>query len=479
MSNNPLRSSTAHVAEVSLFVTTNEPSPVNFTVEYLGESIKGKAQYGSNTIVSLPLSLRVKSTDNSELGKGVHVTTDNSNEQIAIIGLNEEAVSSDAFLALPCQTYEGIDTTDEGSGGYQYFIFSSERPADLPGQSRFLMVPCQNDSAIEITPTHTINFPVGFNTNPSRIQIRAGESGTMTGQAGQTILVEDPDDLTGTIVKSNKPLSVFAGHECGLVPATQTACDHLVEQLPAHLTWGTTFLTAPLGLRQSGEIYRVGSIYDGTEITITCTQQETKTCTINSGEYCEFITAGNPVIGSQPKPTITREEYQPEFCCIQTNKKTTVMGYSQGHSVDEVSGEGGAQGDPFMIVTPPITQYLNNYTITTPNVSEPFAGYISYIIPVQFFDGSPFAQSKVLIDGEPFEPTSGYSQINCTDDDGNEVVCGYGAYSFIGTGDHTILYDGAENAAIHVYAYGFLRENAYGYPAGMELQPSGCKEYKL
>ena len=475
MANIRLASVNSADASNLLYITTNEPNPVAFRVELRNGSTihTGTATYGSTSIVSVPIEMRVAASSDAELDKGIHVTTVNQNEQITVFGLNDESVSADGFLALPCHSYESVTAPPDGVG-YQYFIFSSSAQANF--QSRFLIVPCQDDTLIDVTPTQTIDLTAEVFTPTLLLLLRAGNTVRLTGQTGQTILMQSPDDLTGTIIVSNKPVSVFTGHECGLVPSALTSCDHLVEQVPPHVTWGTVFLTAPLGLRQSGEHYRVGSIYDGTKVTATCTQQETEVVrilgpeTINRGEYFSFDTLNNPLVGSLP--IIPREDYRPEFCCIQTSEIATVMGYARGHSLDEIPGPGGAQGDPFMMLIPPVTQYFNNYTITQ---SAQFNGYISTLIPEPFFANTVSNRNNVLLDGAQFEPSDGYFPINCKDG-GNDTVCGYGAYSDISdTGDHTVVYDGGPASPLHVYVYGFGREISYGYPAGMELQPIGCE----
>ena len=461
--NNPLGS----VVTLTLFVTTNEPNPVDFTVRYLDVTVREKVEYGSSTAITLPSSLQVTATSNAELGKGVRVTTDNQNEQVSVFGLNSESVSTDGFLALPSHAYAANMITV-----FSYFIFSADSPIFL---SQFLIVPTQDDTTITLFPTQTINFPSGFGPT-SLLQIRRGFSGVLTGQAGQTILIKNPDDLTGTIIESNKPLSVFTGHECGLVPVPLTACDHLVEQIPPHVTWGKTFFTAPLGLRQSGERYRVGSIYNGNEVRVTCTQQgsgerTSSMATIGRGEYYEFVTQGNPLVGSPPSPTIPRDQYRPQSCCIQTSGIATVMAYSQSHSLDEIDGPGGAQGDPFMMLISPATQYLNNYTVPTAGSIPPFDNsYISSLVPVEFFDSS-----NVLVDNAEFSPENGYTAIYCSQEGDN--ICAYSGFSIFPTkaDDHTVVNTGGDLFSIQAFTYGFRREISYGFPTGMELEPLGRK----
>ena len=504
MANNRLASMDSTDASISIFVTTNEPNAVEFQVEYTvpGDSsstvLTLSAIYGETRPVKFPVSLRVAAVADSEFNKGIHVTTVDDKEQITVFGLNDESVSTDGFLALPCRTYAGITAPPVGIG-YQYFIFSSDTvdTTEISNlfQSRFIIIPCQDDTFIDVTPSEEIDLTANTFSPTPRLRIPRGDTERLTGQTGQTIMLQSPNDLTGTILVSNKPISVFTGHECGQVPGDMTACDHLVEQIPPHFTWGRTFLTAPLDFRQTGEQYRVGSIYDGTNITVTCTQQETGTVrnfgptTTDKGEFFEFITLGNPTAQSSPSSSPARAAYRPEFCCIQASEIVSVMGYARAHEIDEIPGSGGAQGDPFMILIPPVTQYLNNYTITTAKAIQLFSGHISTVLPAQFFSNSAQDQANVLFDGDMFQPipfhtqlpqnfdpNNAYHPINCTDNDKNDAVCGYAAYSEItGTSEHTIVYDGGPGSSMNVYVYGFLTEISYAYPAGMEMQPIGRK----
>jgi hypothetical protein len=51
------------------------------------------------------------------------------------------------------------------------------------------------------------------------------------GQTYQTHSNPSPSDLTGTLITSDQPISVFGGHRAN-IPQGHTFCDHLVEQLP-------------------------------------------------------------------------------------------------------------------------------------------------------------------------------------------------------------------------------------------------------
>ena len=57
------------------------------------------------------------------------------------------------------------------------------------------------------------------------------------------------NDLTGTSIVSNKPLTVISGHECGNVPDNVQYCEHLTEQIPATVNCGQQFLLTSYGGR--------------------------------------------------------------------------------------------------------------------------------------------------------------------------------------------------------------------------------------
>ena len=412
--------------------------------------------------------IRVRSQD--ETASGIHVFSTNGAE-LTVFGVNDETVSTDAFLALPCKDFKSGDGR-YNTNQYKYFVFSSEAlGTTLSFNSRFLIVPC------------TAN-------NPSIRYTLPGETTSVTVRPlsqYETYLVQRSDDLTGTVITSNSPLAVFVGHECGQVPSDITACDHLVEQVPPHAAFGTTFFALPFALRESGDIFKVGSVIDDNEVTITCTRRTASgsttvvpvdTVTINEGEYYQFRT-----FSRSDQTGLTSADYRRDFCCIETSKPAIVMQYSLGHSADLVNlaGVAGQQGDPAMSLVPPITQYRNNLLISTADdVRGAFRGYMSWAIAAEFFDGSVSDQNNFRVNGSSYLPPSrvelgsqGYVPIHCK----NGEVCGYGAFSPLTSGSATIGYSTPSdpNPGVYAFVYGFLREISFAYPAGYECEPLGCK----
>ena len=459
-------------ASASLLVTTDDPTAsVEFTVEYFGTTQTMEARKGDVTQVMLPVGRPVQIGDirvngEDERNKGIRVKATDPTKLLTVYGINDADVSTDAFLALPCHRYPVTQ--------YRYFVFSTST-ISMTGtfRSRFLIVPCEDTTSVTLQPTQQIQANTDLTGSPVPTLVNVDEQVTITVNQLQTAQFNSDMDLTGTIIESDKPISVFVGHECGQVPTGQTACDHLVEQIPPDTTWGTQFFTAPLDVRESGERFRVGSVVDNNQVTVTCTtegqsspsQQITQTLPLQNGRnYMEFDT-----VGDSPPNGVT-PSYRREYCCIETTKPAIVMMYSKGHSLDEITlpDVDGTQGDPFMLLIPPLSQYSNDYTATTAKqVNTDFLGHISLTLPIQF---SSVSRSRLTVNGTTYSPNSGYSPILCS----NNQICGYGAYSELPVGSHQVNYNMC-GAAMNLFVYGFLREISFGYSTGFEMEPIGGK----
>ena len=53
-----------------------------------------------------------------------------------------------------------------------------------------------------------------------------------------TLILTSSDDLTGTVIWTNKLIAVYSGHECGNIPVYFSSCSHLVEPMPPVRVWG-------------------------------------------------------------------------------------------------------------------------------------------------------------------------------------------------------------------------------------------------
>ena len=457
---------------VQILVSTDEPDPVSFTVRATDVNNMYTATYGSITKVELPADSFQVASDN-ERDKGILVQAE-SGKTISVYGVNDEFRSTDAFTGLSCDGMK-IGTDAVPYTRYEYLILSGDFVGDessIQTSSELLVMPCEDDTDIDIYPSQIITYNFGQGT----ISIVPGASSSWDGNAGETYLIAHLEDLSGTIIRSDKPVVVYAGHQCAEVPAEETACDHLVEQVPPHTTWGHTYFLNPLAARESGDIYRIGTVYENTEVTVTCVDEGSYTTetlissrTLNRAynqNWLEFATQSPNV---DPCPLFTRKH-----CCVESTKPVLVVQYSQGYSTDNQCTATRTDvvleaGDPFMIVVPPVIQYLNNYTFSTITAEAgPFPStYINIAVHESFFQ-----PDMIIMDGGPVEADrTQWNSFYCSGGD----ICGYGISKELVVGNHT-LYHEMENAALDVTLYGFQQQNSFGFPAGMELQPvsGGC-----
>ena len=475
---------TDKISSVALLVTTDDEGPVNFTVKYFNITLTRTAQRGQTTHIDLPTSRNndIRVQDMTEQNKAIHVKAE-GDKLLTVYGIS--SISSDmfeGFLALPCHSYENV------SNPYNYTVFSAQTndTGSLTGEfrkSRILIVACdqKENTSVKIRLTDVVEVPDSWPGTKRKYDAKDKLSLDNTLIPGGTVMIETPAgrDLSGTFIRSDKPISVFVGHRCAQVPTGKDHCNYIVEQIPPDVTWGTKFFTAPLSLRRSGERYRIETTRKTDVIVnVTCTTEGEAQPRVVKNEYIikrfqhlEFDTLVNCSNSTGGSSSCRRD-----FCCIETSEPAIVMMYGKGDELDKVrppkeSDSFGAWGDPTMVLVPPVHQYSNNFTISTRDnlTMDTFYSYISYAIPAEHFNNSAAHRSAFTIDDTEFSPGSGYQPIFCS----NGEICGYGAYSNITNADHLVQYNKA-GAGMYLYVYGFTEFASIAYPAGfnMDLLPS-------
>ena len=468
-----------------LLVTTNEPEPVTFTVSLNedlpkelreGFPLKATVSYGEVVTVTMHQGMTVLSqaagSNRLERSKAIRVQTEGG-KKVSVQGFNDDVSTSDGFVALPCDAMR-----NDVFNRFEYFVMSGDQkpgPDDPTRSSQIVIVPCDDATVIRVQPSQlvTLNGLADLRRSPDKIQAGPdsfSSASTFTANAGQTILISHNDDLSGTIIRGDKPLVVLSGHECAEVPLDISACDHLVEQMPPGHAFGYTFFLVPLAARVSGDMFRVGTLTDGTQVTVTCVtspQDVPETIpldgdgAIDRGGYVTFWTPGNED---------NEQNWKPSYCCVDSTNPVIVAQYSAGYSYDQrLMGKLSLElGDPFMTLIPPVTQFLNNYTMRSlSGVSGPFRfRYINLAIASTFFDNSIAAQNHVRSYDTAVTPIDGWLPMYCS----NNEVCGYGAQVQVSSGTVRVYHERPEvGLGVHYYAY--QQQNSYAVPAGYELTP--------
>ena len=384
-------------------------------------------------------------------------------KKITVQGVN----GNDGFIAFPCDSM-----TNGGFTQYEYLVLAADKnpSADVsPKSSLALVIPCYNNTVITVEPSQLVTFTRLHSLRNPSSAIQAGprdltELTTFTADEGQTLLITHRNDLSGTIVRSNNPVVLLSGHECGQIHLTATGCGHMVEQMPPGLTFGTRFFLVPTAGSVSGDYFRVGTLINGTRVSVTCATspyEEPQSIplesdgVINRGDFIAFMTLG--IINNMPS-----------YCCLSATNPVLVAQYST--TSDTLDAKDNTNfGDPFMSIVPPVTQYLNNYTTTSPvELPGPFPfRYISLSIAARFFNNSAQDQGKLKLNDETVEPIDGWIPIYCSDID---VVCGYGAQVEVPSGDIRVYHEDPE-VGLGVFYYAFQEHNSYAIAQGYELTP--------
>ena len=373
--------------------------------------------------------------DNTVRHKGVWVRATDASNELTVHGMNNASVTADGFVALPCYDYK--------IQNYTYYAVSTHFNRSLEETiSQVLLVGCEDDTELTITTTQTIEIPSDLvRGSNSPLNLSSGGSYTVTLNRLQTFLFHSTLDLTGSKVTSNKPIAFFSGHECADVPVGVAACDHLVEQLPPTITWGRQFLVVSSLGKTAGEQYKLITSTTTTRVVCYCytstggsVSQTFLTTLSGSGRSYEFHIAQNM------------------FCSIQASSPILLVQFAIG-----AAHEPSNNGDPFMMMIPPVEQYRNNYTFVT---QSGFQNAITVTVASDFWD-----TGNVILNGNSLSSAT-WTRIYCS----TQTVCGYGTRVTLSVG-RNFIYHRDPTAKLGTFVYGFLRVVSYGYPAGMQLAP--------
>jgi hypothetical protein len=433
---------------VPLYITTDEPQTVNFSVTVINPNfvLFGNVSYGNVTTVHLPRGVIVSAerTTEREKMKGVYVKAEDG-KTISIIGSNAVQATTDSFVALPV-----VDNPLKVRERYTIVSNGFERLSSIHAivYSEFLLVGSRNNTKVRITASNaSIEVPSIY--NPNLLVATAGQRVEFTLNWMETLLITSTRDLSGTVISSDEPISVFTGHECGQVPAHVGTCDHLVEQVPPQHTWGMQFFTAPLK-RESGDLFKMATTNAmKTEVNITCTEMGGN----HSSSTFRALSLGRNEVFSFEQGPLT-------YCCIESTNPLLVMQLGKGSSVND------GLGDPLLVTVPAVQQYSNNFTVVQDLLSSDH--YLNIIVPVQYFNDTPQGHSRIRINN--ITASSSWTPIFCS----TGQICAYGAQVLLKDPMATVLHEDPE-AGMSVSVYGFGRDVAYGYSAGYNLDPIACE----
>ena len=423
------------VAVPSTFFMSQVIIGTSSNASYSVETAAGVIQTGSvslnspATVTFDTTDILVAGSDYTQREKGIHVQATGV-EAIFVLVTARNLQGLGDYLAYPCQNFE--------RDNYEYYAVSTTSIFSSLFFSQVVLVACENDTEVMITPTETVNLPMDAqDPHSSFIGILAGDDHTVTINQMQTLLIATSGaDLTGTKIVSNKPLTVISGHECGNVPGSLNYCEQLAVQVPPTLTWGSEFLLAPFTERTSGQYYKIVASSNDTTVVYKCgTSSTLGTVLSDLGESFLFTTESS------------------QYCYLFTSKPVLVVQMATGGSVDNL-------GKPVMAIVPPIPQYVSSASFLSLQTVTFDTHAISVTVAKQHF-----RPLDILYDGMPLNCI--WNEIVNLDD----CVVGFGCNMNVTAGSHTVSHR-AEGGLLSVMAYGFDSTplQGYAYTAGMNVQ---------
>ena len=432
-----------------LYVTTDEDGPVQFTVSYTKNNppLSGMSTHTARkknlTRIELPFQLTASFTGVFPNKGQVNVKAEEG-KSIIVYALNEGGASTDVYLGLP-----HFETKTET---YDYYGVSVPRSSLEPKATNGYMAIVIQEANTVITLTPTVAME-GLLFEP-RFQLRfqPGISYTSSPIAkGNTVLLGAKEDLTGSKISSNKPITFITGHQCGFLPSNVTACDHLTEQLPPAETFGFRFVLVPLLLRKQ-DGYKIVASRDGTTVNLNCVDRsgssvQKDSFSLNEGQFRQLFI------------------HSDRFCMLEASLPIVVVQVSLGHSFDEVN-----PADPFMVMIPPLGQYRNDYSlifaesfsINSQDQPVVFKPYLSLSVPSECCNRGQTEFDDGTI------PWDTFVDVKCKDGKNCACAAQYEVPTAQSRGGHTVQHSISE-CTVGVIVYAYEKENSYGYPGGMNV----------
>ena len=411
------------VPDLRLYFSAVEPTTVRVTDNSSGDVIE----------VDIPVAYQSVEFDvTSEFGPDLELRQENlglsrkslkieAPVDITVYGVTTRLYSSDAFLALP----DDVLTRRYIVLAYPNGLFVSPQPFNPPTYdhpSEFAVVATEDNTTITITPTANLNGRP--NLDPIQIGLNRGEV-----YFAQAALFEK-QDVTGTQVRSTKPIAIFSGTRRTAIPTTVgNYRDLLVEQMPPLDAWGTTAILTPIFRANQADLG-----YDPVARLVALVDQTGWT---RDGVPQVPLEAGKPIeIVLDEVPSV-----------IRADNPILVAQYEHSNQAPS-NGNNFGLGDPFMMIIPPERQYDTIYAFQS--------------VPHQLFErhfvnivAETSSLSSVEIDGERVVDRFNFTPIPNT-------IYSYAQVELM-PGAHTARGD----APFGLYAYGFGQANSYGYPGGM------------
>ena len=310
---------------------------------------------------------------------GIEIIADNP---VIVYAFCSQSFSSDSYACIPTANW-----------GNEYVVLSmpndNYKPVNPPVTS--------GDSIIQFTPRPSEFLIIAYHNNTKvSFKPQAETAGgkqpnfyyTEILDKGETYLVQSRDyprgfgDLSGTLIKSDKPIGVLSGHTRTAilqnVPPGKDSKDHIVEMLQPISAWGHIYFSVPFGTSPNGDFFKITNIEPNTNLKVYQSPYPVDYLFTDSLEVKQFHSINTPTIWQSDKPIQIAQFMQR----LGTNLESKDF-------------------DPSMVLLPPREQFIHHVLAATPggvflNRKQYTKHYVALIAESSALD-SLFID-KVLID---------------------------------------------------------------------------------
>lgn len=384
-----------------LYLTSEQGAVANVSIPGLGLATSVNVPAGGYANVQLPTSAFLEAAEGKQ-NLGIHVT---ASQEITLYGVADELYASDGFTAWPVTNL-----------GRRYIVGGRDAGVNkvYPSwQTVMGVVAVANDTTITVTPKTKVG-PRAAGV-PYQVNLNVGEVYQLIGEVGL-------EDVSGTIVTSNKSVAVFGGSGMSWIPLQRGTGNYLMEQqLPDHIG-GTSFPITPFARRTTAR-YRCFGLVDNTTVMLN----GSPVTAIDRGEFDEFEFSGAGI--------------------VTADHPIQLFQFANGQDY-EASPEMFA--DPTMTTVVPSDRYLSRYVVANPATAGAVdVHFLNVIAPTTAID-------TVFVDGQQVSgftlvPGSAYSYASLEVDPGSHIV--------------------ESTVPIGVTVYGWGLTDGYCFPGGMNLAP--------
>ena len=415
-------------------LTTAETYEVQYFVEIpsIDYYTTGIVSANNETIIYLPRNL--ESTYYFDQNKGICITTNSSKVFVCGVHLSYPYSITESYYALP------VIKTDND---YVYYGISVPRSANTGSNhsnSSIMIIGTEDNTTIEFIVSQSANLGL----DNAITSLTPGTQYSLGINRLQTIYIGSVDDLSGTKIIADKPVSVLSGHECGNVPNNVSYCNYLIEQIPPVALWGKLYYTAPL-VNKTSYTVKILAAHDSTNVYIYCNNSR-KSFSLNEGKF------RNETLSSQ------------EYCAISSNKEVLVVQLSHGGDEDN------DYGNPMMTLVPATNQYLNEFDFST----------LLNLVPTRY---NYTHHANIIVTTQYYQPHLIYLKVGKVTRSlatevwvpirANNIIEAYATRLEIPEGVAEIFHTNSA-AQMSVIVYGFTAfYYSYGHIGGIQL-PKGC-----